>query len=130
MIAAARKNFPLMHFSIGDCYKLPFDDNCFDVAIACMAYHHFRNKEGFAKEAARVLKPGGVLYIVDPRFPWLIRKTMNGILRLLRLVGEFFTPEEIEAHFTAFGFLCIGTAVDGYAQLVKLRLKQEGNTLS
>ena len=121
MIEEAKKKCPQMDFQIARCDNLPFADNTFDVVTACMAYHHYDNKEGFAKEAARVLKPGGVLYIADPRFPWLIRKTINSILRLIRIVGEFYTPKETEARFTSAGFIGKGVAVDAYAQLVKLQ---------
>jgi len=121
MIAAAKQQCPQIDFSVGRCDKTPFDDHSFDVVIACMAYHHFDNKEGFAIEAARLLKPGGVLYIADPRFPWLIRKTLNGVVRLFRIVGQFFSPQEIGARFSSAGFTGAGTAFDGYAQVVKLK---------
>ena len=125
MIAAAQRNYPQMRFSVGVCDKLPFGDQSFDAMIACMAYHHFGNKEGFAKEAARVLKPGGILYIADPRFPWIVRKTMNGILRLFRVAGEFFSSDEITARFLHMGFVGMGAAADGYAQVVMLQRKRE-----
>jgi ubiquinone/menaquinone biosynthesis C-methylase UbiE len=121
MIAQAQAQCSQMQFSIAPCDRLPFEDQSLDAVIACMAYHHFDNKEGFAWEAARVLKPGGVLYIADPRFPWPIRKTMNGILRLLRIVGEFLSAQEIEARFAAYGFVGAGAAADAYAQVIKLR---------
>ena len=121
MIAEAKIKCPDMNLQVARCDNLPFADDHFDVMTACMAYHHYDNKEGFAIEAARVLKPGGVLYIADPRFPWMIRKTMNGILRLIRIVGVFNTPREIEISFRDKGFTGIGVAVDAYAQVVKLQ---------
>jgi ubiquinone/menaquinone biosynthesis C-methylase UbiE len=121
MIAEAKKKCPQMNFTIASCDKLPFSNQTFDVVTACMAYHHFSNQEGFAKEAARILKPGGVLYITDPRFPWIVRKTLNGFFRLFRTAGAFHKPKEIENRLAQYGFTGIGTAVHGYAQIVKLR---------
>ena len=121
MIAEAKKKCPEMRFDISRCDSLPYGDGSFDIVIACMAYHHFDNKAGFAGEAARVIKPGGVLYIVDPRFPWVIRKALNGILRIVRMAGAFYKPQEIVASFAPFGFAGVGSACDGYAQVVKLQ---------
>lgn len=124
MILQARKQCPQMQFTTASCDRLPFERNTFDAVIACMAYHHFANKKGFACEAARVLKPGGVLYIVDPRFPWIIRKAMNGILRLISVVGEFYAPREIETKFIPHGFIGLGSATDVYVQVIKLQKKR------
>ncbi len=121
MINEAKSKCPSMDFQISRCDQTPFESQTFDVIIACMAYHHFDNKSGFAKEAARILKPGGILYIADPCFPWLPRKTINGVLRLARVVGEFYTAQEIEARFSSAGFVSAGVAADGYAQVVKLK---------
>ncbi|MCL2137707.1 MAG: class I SAM-dependent methyltransferase [Coriobacteriia bacterium] len=121
MLNVARDKCPQMVFHVARCDDMPFDDQSFDVITACMAYHHFDNKLGFASEAARVIKPGGMLYIADPRLPWLIRKTMNGALRLLRIAGEFVTPQEMAERFGAIGFTNAGVATDAYAQVVKLR---------
>ena len=126
MINEAKKKNPQMNFQAARCDRLPFADNTFDVLIACMAFHHYDNKEGFAKEAARVLKPGGMLYIADPRFPRLIRKALNSVLRAVRVVGAFHAPEEIETRFISSGFIRNGVTVDAYAQLVKLRRSHEG----
>jgi len=120
MIDVAKNKHPLMDFSLSRCNETPFADKSFDVIVACMAYHHFDNKEGFAKEATRLLKDGGILYIADPRFPQPLRKTINAILRHVHTVGEFNTPDEIATKFSAFGFSLLGVATHGYAQLVKL----------
>jgi len=120
MLVQAAKNCPQMSFQRTRCDKLPFADQSFDVLIACMAYHHFDNREGFAREAARVLKPGGVLYIADPRFPWLVRKLLNGIARIVRVAGAFCNSQEIADRFASTGFTAVATAVDRYAQVIKL----------
>jgi len=122
MLAQARASCPRMQFTLAPCGRLPFRDRTFDAVIACMAYHHFGDKEGFAGEAARVLKPDGILYIADPRFPRAVRKAMNGILKAVRVTGEFLSAQEMEARFAAFGFRGLGAAADAYAQVVKLGL--------
>jgi len=121
MLAEARKKCPKINFQIARSDKTPFSDNQFDIVIACLSYHHFDNRAGFAKEAGRILKPGGFLYIAEPHFPWLIRKTINGVFKHAGLVGEFFTHEEIESHFSKVGFSGAGFTFDAYAQVVILR---------
>ncbi len=123
MIAAAKKNCPQMQFSRGFCDSLPFADQTFDILLVCMAYHHFENKADFAFEAARVLKPGGILYIIEPRFPNFIRQAINWLVKVRHLVGEFLKLEEIAEFFNSRGFTAQGSAVDSYAQLVKLQKK-------
>ena len=44
--------------------KLPFEDETFDVVFARQAMHHAHQLPQFAKEAARVLKKGGLLLTV------------------------------------------------------------------
>ncbi|MCL1906236.1 MAG: class I SAM-dependent methyltransferase [Clostridiales bacterium] len=121
MIEEANKKYPQMDFQVSGCDNIPLDTSSFDIMVSCMAYHHFENKEGFAKEASRLLKPDGVLYIADPRFFWLIRKTLNGFFRLIRINGGFLTPDETAARFSAYGFKYAGCAYDRYAQVVKLK---------
>lgn len=121
MLTQARANCPRMQFSLAPCGRLPFEDRTFDAVVACMAYHHFGDKEGFAREAARVLKLGGVLYIADPNFPLAVRKAINGIAKALRVTGEFLSAREMEARFAAFGFHGFSAAFDAYAQVAKLR---------
>ncbi len=121
MIAQAKKRCPEMTIRVSNCDQTPFQDGFFDTMTACMAFHHFSNKTGFAKEAARIIKSGGKLYIADPNFPLVIRKVMNGVLRLFGVVGWFGTANEIAAFFAPYGFELTGSTKDKYAQVVMLR---------
>lgn len=48
---------------------LPFDDAGFDLVTCRIAPHHFEDAARFVMEAARVLKPGGVLLVQDHLVP-------------------------------------------------------------
>jgi len=122
MIREAKLKCPEMNIQISRCEETPFEDNTFDAVITCLAYHHFSDREGFMKESARILKPGGSLYIADPHFPLVIRKLMNAVFSLFRVAGAFYTPKEIFEDFAAYGFEPDGYVFDGMAQVVKLRL--------
>lgn len=121
MIKVAKVKCPSMTIQVAVCEKTPFENASFDVMTACMAYHHFSDKAGFIREAARILKTSGCLYITDPCFPFLIRKTLNGVLRFLKITGKFFTPKEIEHDFSSCGFILEDAFYDGIVQVVKLR---------
>ena len=45
----------------GDVYKLPFDERSFDGIVTRWVIPHFRDWPTILKEAARVLRPGGVM---------------------------------------------------------------------
>jgi len=122
MIEEAKRKCPEMDLQLSRCEETPFADNTFDVITTCMAYHHFSDKAGFIKEAARIIKPGGSLYLADPRFPFVIRKAMNGFFKLIRVAGAFYKPEEIYRDFAVSGFVADGFVKKGYSQVVKMRM--------
>jgi ubiquinone/menaquinone biosynthesis C-methylase UbiE len=85
------KAFTIHH---GDATRMPFPDRSFDLVLNLHALHHMGNAATaarFLSECHRILKPGGMLGIID--FPasiqirllfWLLRKrlgTINGGLR-------------------------------------------------
>jgi Methylase involved in ubiquinone/menaquinone biosynthesis len=120
MIDKAKRTCPEMDIQTSPSEKTPFGNNTFDVMTACMAYHHFSDKEGFIKEAARILRTGGCLYIADPFFPFPVRKAINGVLKLFKVAGKFFTAKEMAADFSRFGFDFDCVIQKGIVQVVKL----------
>lgn len=120
MLNVARRKCPEAGFQNGTCDSLPYEDEYFDVATTCMAYHHFDNRRGFEMEAGRVLKSGGYLYIADPIFPCLIRELLNGIFRCLNMTVRFHTAEEIAKNFVSSGFEMEKSIKSGMVQVVCL----------
>lgn len=61
-----RDHFKLQNFNVYDTYgeKLPFESNEFDVIYIRQAMHHANNLNQFVKEAARVLKNGGLFLTI------------------------------------------------------------------
>jgi ubiquinone/menaquinone biosynthesis C-methylase UbiE len=56
-------------FIVADAENLPFLDGSFDAVTCRIAAHHFPHPERFIQEAARVLKPGGKLLLIDNTAP-------------------------------------------------------------
>jgi ubiquinone/menaquinone biosynthesis C-methylase UbiE len=56
-------------FRLAPAEELPFADSSFDVVTCRIAAHHFLDIHAFAREAARVLLPGGRLLVADSTVP-------------------------------------------------------------
>ena len=66
--AQAKKDFLYnLEFKSYDGFKFPCADESFDLIVNRYALHHFPDIEQSMKEIARVLTPGGKLFISDPR---------------------------------------------------------------
>lgn len=70
-----------------DAEGLPFPGDAFDLVTSRMAAHHFPRIDYFLAEAARVLRPGGVLLLVDNVVPGSTRRGKKA--RLQREAGRY-----------------------------------------
>lgn len=66
---AAEKGVTNVVLETADAESLPYADNQFDLVTCRIAAHHFPNIGRFMAESARVLRPGGILALVDNIVP-------------------------------------------------------------
>ena len=66
---AAERGAANVVWAAGDVDDLPFGDGAFDLVTCRIAAHHFAGVNRFLAESARVLRPGGLLALVDNVVP-------------------------------------------------------------
>ena len=106
---AKEKNLPNTKFIVGDCEKLPFEDESFDVIICTNSFHHYPNPQDFLDNTYRALRKGGRLILRDYTSSDLIVWLMNHIeLPLAHLVGhgdvKIYKKEEYREMLKKAGF--------------------------
>lgn len=83
----------------GSAYDLPFAAGAFDVVTAWNVLEHVEDLEAVLRESARVLRPGGIMFIVAPNYvslrreahyqvPWLPLLPRAVGVRYLRALGR------------------------------------------
>ncbi len=122
MVENARRLNPSMVFAQAGCEALPFQGAFFDVMTVCAAYHHFPDVTGFAKEAFRVLKPNGMLYVAEVYYPSLLRALFNPLIQFSP-AGDvrFYGPDEIIRVLEGAGFQREASRKIGHIQIVSVR---------
>ena len=122
MIEQARKLNPDMKFYVSGCEKLPFSLGEIDIMTVCAAYHHFPDVDAFAKEACRVIKNNGMLYIAEINLPSIIRYICNPLIKFSKAGDvKIYSSKEIVELFESNGFRVKGIKISGIVQLIILQ---------
>lgn len=94
-----------VHFAQASAARTDFADNSVDAILAMILFHELPrdHAEGVVREAARILRPGGMITIVD--FPHIPPDELSG-RHCMRLFdswynGEPFAPAFVYSDFTA-----------------------------
>lgn len=66
---AAERGVTNLRFEQGDVEALPFEPGSFDVVTSRVSAHHYPDPDQALREAARVLKPGGLFLLSDSVAP-------------------------------------------------------------
>lgn len=71
MVTAAERNLApygsRVAAQVGDVTRIPFEDRSFDLIVSSFSLHHWDDPQAGVPELARVLRPGGKMYIYDVR---------------------------------------------------------------
>jgi len=121
MVQNAASANPGMEFKVAGCEEIPFQDNIMDIITVSAAYHHFPDVTAFAREAKRLLKRNGTVYIADVYLPSVLRLICNPFLPLSRAGDvKFYSPKEIVDNFIRAGFTEKGIKISGHIQVVSM----------
>ena len=124
MISNARKNCRDMVFKVSGCEAIPFESNFFELMTVCAAYHHFPDTDSFAREAARVIKKNGYLYIAEVFLPSILRILCNPFIKLSKDGDfKFYSPKKIVHHFERYGFQYNKVVISENVQIVCMQKK-------
>jgi ubiquinone/menaquinone biosynthesis C-methylase UbiE len=122
MIKNAIMRNPGMEFRVAGCELIPFPDESMNLITVCAAFHHFPDTDAFAKEAGRVLKPQGMLYIAEVFLPAFIRMLINPFVPLSKAGDvKIYSPMEIINIFIISGFGQASVNKSNHIQIVSMK---------
>ena len=109
MIRAARRKLKdEKHIELheGSAADLPFESNSFDYVVCMNSLHHHPNPKQSLFEMTRVLKPRGVMIVMDGFVDSTVRKIFSRIANVLRNEGKVqrFKREELQSIFRSLGY--------------------------
>ena len=102
----------------GDVSALPFEEASYDIVLSTQVLEHVQDPQKVCSEMARVLKPGGHLFLTTPQSspihnePWnYFNFTHYGLMLLFEKAGLQVVKKEAQGgHFTQLAFQLHWTA--------------------
>jgi len=79
---------------------LPFKNDCFERVIMIDAFHHVINQAETAGELYRVLKPGGILVVIEPDVRKLPVKIIALFEKILLMRSHFLNADRVAGLFS------------------------------
>ena len=133
MLAVAKGRVPAAAVVQGTAGRLPWTSGSFERVFCINALHHFPDKEGFVREAMRVLRTGGQLMTIglDPHAgvdQWYIYKYFDQVLELDR--RRYPSAVQIRAWMGEAGFVdCVTREVQHIPACLDARLAEKHGRL-
>jgi ubiquinone/menaquinone biosynthesis C-methylase UbiE len=107
MIEKARTNsqgFENVEFFKASAEEIPFDDSFFDTIICTNSFHHYLYPDKVLKEVFRVLKPDGMIYILDVTSDdFFIRWINRKVQKKEKAHVSFYSTSQYNEMFTKSG---------------------------
>ena len=98
---------------LGVAEKMPLPDGSFDAALVSDALHHFRDRRAAIGEIARVVRPGGVVAVLELDPSGFDTRAMGLIERLVGEPAAFLTPDALVELMADAGIQGTATAERG-----------------
>lgn len=76
---ASKEKYKNIKYVMGDAEKLPFLKQSFDAITMFTSFHWFTTKKALS-EIKRVLKPNGIVFIIQPRYKSSVRAELRKII--------------------------------------------------
>lgn len=103
---AKENNLPNLEYRLGDIESPPIDDASVDLVFFSQALHHAQKPERALSEAARILKPGGTIVVLD-----LLQHQFEQARELYYDVWLGFSEVELATMLEQAGFTGVDTAI-------------------
>jgi ubiquinone/menaquinone biosynthesis C-methylase UbiE len=91
--------FKNIHFRKANAEEVPFNNDFFDYVICTNAFYHFANPDRVLKEAKRVLKPHGRIYILNITSDFIVIRWLDRLFRLEPGHVKIYTANEYRTLF-------------------------------